>query len=197
MVVRDPEAPLHYTLKLRSDGKVEERLAGPPKSGDGPKDFQYFPVRIAQSGVRVVLGERSVKKLKPEDKDPQQSLLSEIRDPAGYPEITRLGKLFDRIRLYREWTMGRFAAPRQPQPVDMEKSFLREDASNLALVLNRMELDGGLDAVERYLTRFRRIINGSSPNWKAEASGSFLPNGSSTPWCLRRASLMGCCDSCV
>ena len=64
------------------------------------------------------------------------SVLSLIRDPVTYPEITALASAFSRIRLYRDWPFGRTGILRQPARTDYPNDFLDEDFSNLALVLN-------------------------------------------------------------
>jgi predicted ATPase len=71
-----------------------------------------------------------------------QSLLSQRKDPQRYPEITFLGDEYAKIKLYREWSLGRNALPRKPQPTDLASDFLQEDAANLALVLNDLESRG-------------------------------------------------------
>lgn len=79
----------------------------------------------------------------PENKlDAGQSVLSQLRDPDQYPEITYLGDQFGAIRLYRDWNFGRTQAPRRPQPTDLPEDTLEEDASNLGLVLNHLENQG-------------------------------------------------------
>ncbi len=70
--------------------------------------------------------------------DAAQSILSQRRDPEQYPELTSLGKIFTKIRIYRDWSFGRYTPPRLPQKADMPNDLLQEDASNLGLVLNRL-----------------------------------------------------------
>jgi len=70
---------------------------------------------------------------------PEQSVLSQRKDPDQYPEITYLGSIFNEMRLYREWNLGRYTAPRLPQKADLPDDFLLEDSSNLGLVLNDLQ----------------------------------------------------------
>ncbi len=70
--------------------------------------------------------------------NPQQSILSQRREPELYPEITNTAELFSRIRIYREWSFGRLAPARLPQRTDLPNDHLDEDTSNLALVLSRL-----------------------------------------------------------
>jgi len=69
----------------------------------------------------------------------QQSILSLLRDPFQYPEITRIAQSISKVRIYREWQFGRNNPARLPQKADLPNDYLAEDASNLGLVLNRFK----------------------------------------------------------
>lgn len=96
-----------------------------------------------------------------------QSILSQLRDPTSYPEITYLASAFDQIRLYRSAPFGPFAPARVPQDTSLPEDFLLEDVSNLALVLNDFQhrinpkqqilarLKEFYDQVEDYSTKIR------------------------------------------
>jgi len=95
-----------------------------------------------------------------------QSILSQRKDPDQYPEITYLGNEYSKIRLYREWNLGRYTPPRKPQQADLPEDFLEPDARNLGLVLNDLEHHGtkkvlleklGVfsDAISDYSTKIR------------------------------------------
>lgn len=71
-----------------------------------------------------------------------QSVLSQLRDPGQYPEITYLGDVYKQLKLYRNWGTGPHSALRKPVAVDQPNDFLAEDASNIALVLNSLDLEG-------------------------------------------------------
>ena len=70
---------------------------------------------------------------------PDQSILAQRRDPDAYPELTYLADQFERMTFYREWDLGRHTSPRLPQKADLPNNILREDASNLGLVLNNLQ----------------------------------------------------------
>jgi predicted ATPase len=97
---------------------------------------------------------RTRRYLRREDLSPEQSVLSQRKDPDQYPEITYLGNQFANIRLYREWNLGRYTAPRMPQKADLPDDFLLEDASNLGLVLNDLQNRAGTRRV--VLEKFRQ-----------------------------------------
>src|ERR1035441_10448441 len=73
-------------------------------------------------------------------------LLGGAKDPYQYPEVTSFGSEYAKIRLFREWSLGRNTQPRKPQLPDLPADFLDEDAANLALVLNDLESRSGLRA---------------------------------------------------
>lgn len=84
------------------------------------------------------------------DFKPNQSILSQRKDPFQYPEITYLANQFSKIKLYREWNLGRNMPPRRPQPADLPGDFLLEDASNLGMVLNNLE--------NQYYATYKKIL---------------------------------------
>ena len=75
-------------------------------------------------------GDRIQRSLQREDLNPELSVLSQIRGPDHYPELTYLGNQFGRIKLYRESSLGGIIAFRQPQQADLPEDFLNENANN-------------------------------------------------------------------
>ena len=105
-----------------------------------PDPFEYFyadaeGVHLLYRGSCEKTGIKTI-----EDKrgSSSQSVFSNIKGPT-YPELTQTGDKFRRIAFFREWAFGRRTALRLPQTADLPNDFLMEDASNLGLVLNRME----------------------------------------------------------
>lgn len=90
--------------------------------------------------------ERVYRKLRRQDLPLDQSVVSQRKDPDQYPEVTYLGNEYGKIRLFREWNLGRNTRPRRPQPTDLPSEFLREDAANISLVLNDLEHRSNLRA---------------------------------------------------
>jgi predicted ATPase len=83
-----------------------------------------------------VRGKRQM--LRPEEINPQKSVLSQRKDPDQYPELTELGRLFGSFRFYRDWEFGIDARAREASPADAPVDFLEESARNLALMVNRL-----------------------------------------------------------
>ncbi len=106
------------------------------ETGVGPTVKEEYP------HVRLRLGQYD---LRPEEIKPDQSILSQRKDP-DLPELTYLGEALSRIRIYREWSLGRDSPLRLPQKADLPNDFLQEDGKNLALVLNSFQ---GKPAVKR------------------------------------------------
>jgi predicted ATPase len=148
--------PLRHRLKLTVVGQraelVDQAIENEHRSSASDPDV-YFYYRY-QSG-RPVLNvktdgppdaNRARRALKREDLAPDQSVVSQRKDPEQYPEVTYLGSEYARIKVFREWNLGRNTQPRKPQPTDLPSEFLREDAANIALVLNDLEHRSNLRA---------------------------------------------------
>lgn len=99
---------------------------------------------------------RSVKR---ETIDPERSILAQRRDPELYPEITFLAEEFAKIRIYRDWSFGRYTPPRMPQKADLQNDWLEEDASNLGLVLSNLRQNP--EAKSIFLEFFREVYDGA------------------------------------
>ena len=67
------------------------------------------------------------------------SILTQLREPQLYPEITYLAETYQNWPIYREWTFGRNTVFREPQKADMRNDRLEEDFSNLGLFLSRLK----------------------------------------------------------
>lgn len=147
------KTPLRYRICFTISGQrldvVDEAIEGtlPPHSQKTDPYFFYqyrsgHPVLNVRTKVTQQPGTntgRTERFLRREDLSPDQSVLSQRKDPDQYPELTYLGNRFAEFRLYREWNIGRYTAPRMPQKADLPENFLLEDASNLGLVLNDLQ----------------------------------------------------------
>lgn len=111
---------------------------------------EEFRLQVVQEGLRSERGmffQRSFGKINVlydrsdilEKIDPQQSVLSLIRNPIDYPQLTYVSDKFGDIRLFRGWPVGRGNILRKPQNVNLPDDFLLEDGSNLGLILNDLQ----------------------------------------------------------
>lgn len=118
---------------------VDERIEN-ARPYEGHEDsYFYYKYQHGQPVIAVRDGEK--RQLHRQDVSSDESILSQRKDPDQYPEITHLGQSYARIGLYREWSFGRYTAPRQPQKADQPNELLAPDCANLGLVLNRLRRD--------------------------------------------------------
>ncbi|WP_448384698.1 AAA family ATPase [Desulfosoma sp.] len=150
---------LRYVLGFTEVGQrfeiVNERVENEtPYAGH---EAPYFYYRFQDGrGVLNVRGER--RHMQHEEIDPTASILAQRKDPDQYPELTYLSNLFSKIRLYREWSFGRYTPARLPQKADLPNDLLEPDASNLGLVLNRLRRDPATK--RRLLEALRALYEG-------------------------------------
>src|ERR1035438_8535611 len=149
--------PLRHILKFTMVGQraelVDEAIEN-ERPSVAASDYYYHyqgghPVLNVKPNESI--GGGRYRGLRHQDLAVDQSILSQRKDPDQYPEVTYLGSEYGKIRLFREWNLGRNTPPRKPQPTDLPGEFLREDAANIALVLNDLEHRSNLRAslVER------------------------------------------------
>jgi len=133
-------ANIKHTISFREvsnkfdlcDERIENSVSN---KGESEPYFYYkfqnnHPVLNSAKGGRRTLERVEI--------DPEQSILSQIKDPEQYPEITELAKEYSKIKIYREWTFGRNAMPRFPQKPDDRNDYLYENSNNLGLILNKI-----------------------------------------------------------
>lgn len=150
-VVDNPRAlvPLRYVLSFTEVGQrfeiLDERVENASPDRGHQKPYLYYRFENGHGVLNVKGKER---RLQHEDIDPVASILAQRKDPDQYPELTYLGNAFGRMRLYREWSFGRYTVPRLPQKADLPNEHLEPDGSNLGLVLNRLRRE---PAVKRRL----------------------------------------------
>lgn len=146
---------LTFTERVRQFELVDERIEN--ETAYSSQTEPYFYYRFQNN--RPVLNVKGDKRyLRREDVDPEKSILSQRKDPDQYPEITYLGEAFGQIRIYREWSFGRYTPSRQPQKADQRNDFLEESCTNLGLVLNRLRRDAA--AKTRLLEMLARLYPG-------------------------------------
>ena len=100
--------------------------------------YRYHEGRPVINVLTITDQNRLKRDLKREDVRPDQSILSQRRDPDSYPELTYLANLLERISFYREFHVGRHTPPRLPQQADLQQDMLLEDASNLGVLLSSL-----------------------------------------------------------
>lgn len=95
----------------------------------------YFTYLSDRPAIRL---QGSMRELEPREFKTSESVLSQRRDPALYPELALLEIFYSEIAIYRDWLFGRASPARLPQPTDLPNDHLLPDARNLGLVLNQI-----------------------------------------------------------
>ena len=184
-----PGRPLRHRIKMTAvesrvevvDEAIEELQPGP---GRPPEADVYFYYRFQQGHPVINIHDGTQPKprhLKREDLLPDQSVLAQRQDPELYPEVTWVGRTFRSFHIFREWTFGRYAPLRYPQPATLPDDALLPDNRNLALVLNQIEHTDGTrlnDMLQRFFPRFERLstrISGGTVQFYLHESGFSTP----------------------
>ena len=159
---------LRYRLEFTSanlrveilDEAIEETEAIPGR------DTPYFYYRFQQGHPVLNVRDQGTddqpfyRHLQRTDLRLDQSVLAQRKDPDPYPEVTWVGRHFEAIQIFREWTFGRYVPLRQPQPADLPEDRLLPDARNLALVLNQIEHQDGPrfnELLRQFFPRYERM----------------------------------------
>lgn len=122
------------------------------------------PPYVDRTGGKVTLnyrdgnGKLTQREIPPTDFNHSQSVMSQLKDPLQYRELTSVGMELGMIRLYREWSFGRNTPPRLPQKADLPNYYLDEDGRNLGMVLNK--LTGDPSAKTQFLVALRKLYHG-------------------------------------
>ena len=141
-VINYPEGPhpLRHRIEFTEtasrfellDEAIENREADP-----GHEDpFFYYRFQNGRPALSVRDGGK--RQLQRQDVAPDESILSQRKDPDQYPELAHLSDVYSKVRLYREWSFGRTSVFRSPQSADLPGDRLEEDFSNLGLFLNHL-----------------------------------------------------------
>ena len=148
-------SPMFFGLNLEEKiGEVDEAEQGK----DSPELYVERTREKITLNYREKNGERSLRELSEEDFTMEQSILSQIKDPFHYPELTSLGTRLAGIGLYREWSFGRNTPPRLPQKADLPNRSLSEDGRNLGMVLNRLRQ--APKAKDKFLAALQKLYPG-------------------------------------
>lgn len=161
VVLEYPNGPpnLRYILSFTEVAQrfeiTDERVEAEAPNDGYDQPYLYYKF---QSGHGILNIKGQERRLQHEEIEPNQSILSQRKDPDQYPELTYLGNSFAKIRLYREWSFGRFTTPRMPQKTELPNEMLEADSSNLGLVLNRLRREP--EVKKRLLTALRALYEG-------------------------------------
>ncbi|MBN2497787.1 MAG: AAA family ATPase [Deltaproteobacteria bacterium] len=129
---RSGSPAVRYRLVFGAEGDsfvlLDERLENAEPCHGETKPYFYFGYENGRPMLNVKENRRELRR---EDIDRTQSIVSQRKDPDAYPELTRLGELLGRIRIYRSWHFGPDAGVRAACSPDVRTDFLSEDFDNL------------------------------------------------------------------
>ena len=160
--------PIRYRVGLRREAariEIVEELLETAEPYPQELPFQFLYASSGSGVARVFGGPGQEPATDPvygpyawrelDDIDPNQSLLSKLRDAKMYPQLTRLAELLGRVRIYQSWQFGPHSVLRQPQPADQRNDVLEPDARNLGLLLSSLRKD--LTAREQITSYLREV----------------------------------------
>jgi predicted ATPase len=118
---------LRHSIVFTESGKRFEVRQETVFRADSEQDLRKA-LLYGMSGGTAYLNIRGGEELKPrkirrEDIDPEASILSQRKDPDQYPELYWLSEQYSQIKIYSDWSFGRAAAQRLPQPADGRVDF--------------------------------------------------------------------------
>lgn len=189
---------VNYRLDIVSEG-IGAPIHRPDSRIDYEPVYSYTRDGALISGYDAESETRRMLYLSQQELKPNQSILSQRKDPGAYPELTHLASSFEGITLFQEWSFGRHNPARLPQGADLPTDFLLPDASNLVLMLHDLvQRPKTRDQVEKYLRRFyegaERIITkiqgGTVQLYIEEEGGEQVPAPRLSDGTLRYLSLL-------
>ena len=192
-----PVRPLKYRLSFAAISSRVNIIAETIERVNirqGVKPYFYYTFQQGHPAINIRVrrpgGRTAERTLQWDDLSLDQSVLAQRKDRDLYPELYWLGRQFQLIQTFREWTFGRYSLLRQPQQADLPEKRLLPGFSNLALVLNQIEHKSGPilnEHLKRFFPRFERIstvISGGTvqfylhePGFRAPISPTRLSDG--------------------
>lgn len=160
-VVEHPEGrmPLRYRLAFTERAQrfelTDERIESSGEAAGNSRPTLYFGY---EGGRPVLAAQGKRRELERRDLHPEESILSQRKDPEQYPELTYLGEAFVGIRIYRDWSFEQHKPPRLPQKADVRNDYLLPNVNNLGLVLNRLRKEPKIK--RRMLEELRNLYEG-------------------------------------
>lgn len=148
---------LGFTSSAQRTEVTDEVLENTDKTRPSHRDvFFYYRFQGGRPVINVKekAGKRQERHLERQSLIPDESVLSQRKDPDLYPELTWVGREFGQIQTFREWSFGRYAPVRKAQRADLPTDNLLADSSNLWLVLNELEHSDAWPEFNRLMQRF-------------------------------------------
>ncbi|MHB9025236.1 MAG: AAA family ATPase [Armatimonadota bacterium] len=132
--------PLRHGLVITDHGgrfEVVDEWLENEKPYTGKKE-PFFFYRFQRGNPVLIDFQDRKRHLRRENVQPEQSVLSQFRDPEQYPVLARLQGQYEQIQLFRNWSFGPSALLRREQSTHSRGDFLTDGGENLALVLSNI-----------------------------------------------------------
>jgi predicted ATPase len=132
---------LRHTLSIAEHGNrfevTDERIENEQAYAGKPQPFFFYNFQRGNPMLHD-FGDRQ-RKLQRDQVRPEESILSQMRDPERYPVLAHLEAQYAAIRLFRNWSFGPNALLRREQSTQGKNDFLNDGGDNLALVLSKIK----------------------------------------------------------
>ena len=162
--------PLCHELKITKHGDrfevADEKIENERPRGNNSETYFFYQYRQGNPWLNTHTGTQ--RQLKRANILPEESILSQVRDPEEYPELAWLQTKYEEIALYRNWSFGPASKLRLDQKTDSRSSHLADDGHNLANVLSNIQKKSKsalLESIQELLgdvTDFGIELNGPS-----------------------------------
>ncbi len=130
--------PLRHVLEITEHGErfevADERIEYERGFEGRPDPYFFYRFQRGRPALNDFAEHRLT--LQRDNVKPEESILSQYRDPERYPALYWLQEQYERIRLYRDWKFGPYASWRNAQSAAGRGDVLAEDGENLSLVLS-------------------------------------------------------------
>jgi predicted ATPase len=132
--------PVRHVLEITEHGErfevTDERIENErPREGQ-PDAYFYYRFQNGHPALNDLSEQR--RGLRRESVKPEESILSQVRDPESYPVLHWLQEQYEQIRLYRSWTFGPLSGVRREQSAQGRSDVLNDGGENLALVFSKI-----------------------------------------------------------
>jgi len=142
--------PIRHVLEITEHGErfevVDERIENERPYGGQARAYFYYHFQQGHPTLNDL--SQTSRGLRRENVKPEESILSQVRDPERYPVLHWLQEQYEQIRLYRTWTFGPLANIRREQSAQSRSDVLRDGGENLALVLSKIRSRIKIDLIE-------------------------------------------------
>ena len=150
-----PDMPIRHSFSFAEHGKrfevTSERIENRDPFPGYRTPYYFYKMEKGVPRLFEKTSDREAEEgriLQREKINPEESILSQVKDPDRYPILAFLTNIYSKIRLYREWAFGRYTSPRQPQKADLPGEYLSETCENMALVLNSLRPRAKQDIID-------------------------------------------------